>query len=333
MSPGLESLPKSAHDRLRRQPQPRWVDPTLATLVHEPFSDPDWLFEPKLDGQRCLVFKQGQDVWLLSRNRKRLDETYPELLRAFAEQPCRNGVFDSEIVAFENGRSSFARLQGRMQLGSADRNRMRETPIRCYVFDLLHIDGYDVTALALRDRKKLLKRALRSRDPIRLLQHRNSDGVDYYREACRAGWEGALAKDATRGYARGRSRTWLKFKCVHEQEFVIGGFTDPAGSRTGLGALLVGYYDGGRLVYGGKVGTGFTEETLQDLRDRLGSRERTRSPFSADPGERGAHWTAPELVAEIAFTEWTEDGKLRHPRYLGLRRDKNPADVVAERPT
>ena len=203
-------------------------------------------------------------------------------------------------------------------------------PVYCYLFDVAYLDGYDVTALQLRDRKKLLTRVAAFRDPLRLTPYENADGEDYHRRACATGQEGVLAKDATSRYAHGRSRTWLKFKCVANQELVIGGYTEPTGSRTGLGALLVGYYQNDRFVYAGKIGTGFDESTLRDLRSRLSALERDHSPFSGDTGQRHVHWTEPELVANVAFTEWTRDGKLRHPSFQGLRSDKNPADVRRE---
>lgn len=333
MSAPLAKFPEHARAQLRQEPQPEWINPTLATLVHEPFNDPDWLFEPKLDGERCLIFKRGRHVELMSRNRKQLSPTYPEIAQAVAEQVEHDGVLDGEIVAFDGPRTSFARLQQRMQLEQPDTTESMRVPIYCYLFDLPHLNDYDLTAVPLRDRKKALSRIASFRDPLRMTPHENTDGADYYRRACQAGSEGALAKDATSGYARGRSRTWLKFKCVANQELVIGGYTEPAGRRPELGALLVGHHDNGRFVYAGKVGAGFDESTLRDLRQRLSTLEQNRSPFDEDIGERGVHWTKPALVAEIAFTEWTQDGKLRHPSFVGLRQDKDPAEVTRERAT
>lgn len=331
MSSPFDALPASAQHAVRPQRHPDWVAPTLATLVHEPVSGDGWLFEPKLDGERCLVFKHGDRVRLLSRNQKSLNDTYPELVAAFAEQSCADFVADTEIVAFRRGRSSFARLQERMQVADAGRARTSAVAVYCYVFDLLHLDGHDVTGVSLAERKKLLARALTFRDPVRRTSYRYTDGHRYYQHACRAGWEGALAKDATSSYAHGRSRTWLKLKCVNTEELLIGGFTEPTGHRHVFGALLVGYYDGDDLVYAGKVGTGFTEDTLTRLGAELDRREQPHSPFVDPVRERGAHWVHPDLVAQVEFTEWTGDGKLRHPSYLGLRRDKNPTDVVGPR--
>lgn len=329
----LGRLPKSSRQLVSETSAPGWVSPTLATLVHDTFSDPDWLFEPKLDGERCLVFKHGGAVRLMSRNRKELGDTYPEIVEAFAAQKRDDFIVDGEIVTFDGRKTSFARLQERMQISEPARARRSGIEVHCYVFDILRLEGHDVSAVPLRDRKTLLNGALAFRDPLRLTPYRTAHGETYYRRACRAGWEGVLAKDARSAYARGRSRTWLKFKCVTSQEFVVGGFTEPAGTRSGLGALLVGYYEGDRLIYAGKVGTGFSQDELADLHGRLAPLERQRPPFATAEGSGGrTHWVAPALVADIEFTAWTGDGKLRHPRYVGLRRDKDPSEVVLERP-
>jgi DNA ligase D-like protein (predicted ligase) len=198
------------------------------------------------------------------------------------------------------------------------------------VFDILYLDGHDTTKLPLRARKGLLRRALDFHGPVRFTQHRNRDGVEMYREACRKGWEGVIAKRAESTYTHGRARDWLKFKCSAEQELVIGGFTAPKGSRTDLGALLVGYYDGDALRYAGKVGTGFTQATLRDLAGRLAPLRRETSPFADEIRERHITWVRPELVGQVGFSEWTRDGRLRHPRYLGLRDDKAASEVVRE---
>jgi DNA ligase D-like protein (predicted ligase) len=321
-------------DRAPQRAQPRWAAPMLAVLTEERFSSKEWIFERKLDGERCLAFRRGADRRLLSRTQRRLNDTYPELTKAVAAQACDDFLVDGEVVAFEGAQTSFARLQQRMQL--RDRERARRSGVRVfyYLFDLLHLDGRDVTNLQLRERKALLRRALSFADPLRYLTHRNAEGERFYREACRRGWEGLIAKRADSPYRPERSRDWLKFKCVNEQEFVIGGYTDPGGKRVGFGALLVGYHDGrGRLRYAGKVGTGYSDAVLRDLGGRLARLEQEEAPFAADQLPRSAvHRVRPELVAHIGFTEVTGDGKLRHPRFLGLRRDKPPREVVLERP-
>ncbi|MGA8117893.1 MAG: non-homologous end-joining DNA ligase [Actinocatenispora sp.] len=327
------NLPQPARDRTARRAQPRTVTPMLATLTDRYFSSPDWLYERKLDGERVLARFDGDRARLLSRTGRDLTGSYPELAEAIAAQSATDLIVDGEVVAFEGNRTSFARLQRRMQLTDPDRARRTGVAVYFYLFDLLYVAGHDVTRLGLRDRKTLLRDAVRFAGPLRYTTHRNTHGERYLAEACRRGWEGVIAKRADSRYRAGRSTDWLKFKCVTEQELVIGGFTDPAGSRRGFGALLVGYYDGRHLRYAGKVGTGYDNATLDRLRRTLDDLATPDSPFDTDrPAGRGVHWVRPELVAEVGFTEWTTDGLLRHPRFLGLRRDKDPSTVVRERP-
>jgi DNA ligase D-like protein (predicted ligase) len=329
----LDGLPPDARKRVRRTPQPAWVDPMLATLTDRRFSDPNWIFETKLDGERCLAFKRGSTVRLLSRNQQLLNNTYPEVVEALERAGTHDVVIDGEIVAFEGKRTSFEKLQGRIGIKDPDAARRSGIPVFYYVFDLVHVDGNDIARVALTLRKGLLRKALNFRGAVRFETHRNAEGEAFYREACSEGLEGVIAKRRDSEYSPGkRSPDWLKFKCVNEQEFVIGGFTDPAGSRVGLGALLVGYYERGKLRCAGKVGTGFDTPTLISLRRKLDARQTSRSPFADEVKEKGAHWVKPELVAQIGFSEWTRDGKLRHPRFLGLRTDKAANEVVRERP-
>jgi DNA ligase D-like protein (predicted ligase) len=200
-----------------------------------------------------------------------------------------------------------------------------------YLFDLLYLDGYDTREVPLRYRKELLRNTFDFRGSLRFTEHRETEGEAYYREACRNGWEGVIAKNADSVYVSGRTRDWLKFKCSNEQEFVIGGYTEPRGSRIGFGALLLGYFRGRKLVYAGKVGTGFDNDTLRRLSSKLAELETPTCPFAEDGlPRRGVHWVKPKLVAQIDFTEWTQGGKLRHPRFLGLREDKQPEEVVRE---
>lgn len=302
-------------------PLPDAVVPMAATLTDERFSDPAWLFERKLDGIRCIAIAGDGRVRLMSRNALSMDARFPRIGAALAaglSAPC---VLDGEIVAFEGSRTSFARLQQRGE---------RPVAAFLYLFDLLHLAGHDTTRLPLRARKRLLARAVASGGPIRLTPHRNRDGEEFFRRACAAGWEGLIAKRADAPYTHGRSRDWLKFKCAAEQELVIGGFTAPQGGRQELGALLLGHFADGRLRYAGKVGTGFTQATLRDLGARLAPLRRPDPPFVDAPRLRDATWVEPRLVAEIGFTEWTRDGRLRHPRFLGLRDDKDAREVVRE---
>jgi bifunctional non-homologous end joining protein LigD len=297
-----------------------------AVLADEPFSDPGWIFERKLDGIRCLAHRTGEGVSLLSRTDRSMNAEYPGVVEALDAEPRQDFVVDGELVAFgPGGVTSFSRLQRR------GRERMA---LFFYVFDILRLDGDDVRPLPLRERKRLLRGALRFHGPVRFTPHRNEHGEKLFREACARGLEGLVAKRADSPYRSSRSRDWLKLKCHAEQELVIGGFTAPQGSRTDFGALLVGHYDDGRLVYAGKVGTGFGQDTLRTLGARLRELERDESPFDhVHPIPRGTHWAEPELVAQIGFSEWTRDGRLRHPRYLGLRDDKPARDVVRERPS
>jgi DNA ligase D-like protein (predicted ligase) len=330
----LDALPQEERKRAKRAAQPEWTAPMLATLTARRFSDPSWIFEPKFDGERCIAFVTKGGVRLMSRNRKRIDPHYPEIAEALAAQPAHTFIADGEIVAFEGNQTSFARLQSRMQLRDPDAARRTGVAVYLYLFDLLHVDGHDVTAVGLLYRKALLRRLFRYRGPLRFTTHRVGRGEAYWREACRKGWEGVIAKRADAPYEHRRSGWWLKFKCVNEQEFVIGGYTEPKGSRTGLGALLIGYYGGGELLYAGKVGTGFSQRTLSDLSTRLARLVQDEPPFSSRAvlPRSGVLWVKPALVGQIGFTEWTSDGQLRHPRFLGLRTDKEPGDVVRESP-
>ncbi|TDD41437.1 non-homologous end-joining DNA ligase [Saccharopolyspora elongata] len=330
MNDPLRLLDDAERGLLRSWPGGTWHEPTLATLTHHRFSDPDWIFERKLDGARVIAGCDGDRPVLWSRNHKRVDASYPEIIDALTAQGADRFVLDGEMVAFEGDRTSFARLQKRLNLTDPRAARRTGVAVHYYVFDLIAFGGIDLTRLSLRSRKRLLRECFDFADPLRFSAHRAGDGEAFFREACRRGWEGLIAKRADRSYHGGRSRDWLKFKCVADQEFVIGGYTDPKGSRFGFGALLVGYYQESRLRYAGKVGTGYDERTLRDLRGRLDELARERSPFVDPVAEPGAHWVAPELVAQVGFTEWTGDGKLRHPRFSGLRNDKRPRDVVRE---
>lgn len=330
----LRNLTPQERDKINQSTMPAWTAPMKATLTDDRFSSDDWLYERKLDGERCVVFRDGRGVKILSRNRQRLNETYPELAEALAKSSPWRFVADGEIVAFEGNVTSFGRLQQRMRLHDEEQARASGVKVYLYLFDLLYLDGYELIGLPLRARKGLLRKALDFNGPLRFTPHRNGNGEAYYREACEKGWEGLIAKRAMSRYSHSRSKDWLKFKCVHQQELVIGGFTEPAGQRKGFGALLLGFYRGKTLHYAGKVGTGFDDDTLQDLSKKLRSREQEQCPFQEqdEASRSGVHWTKPTLVAEIGFTEWTEDDRLRHPRFLGLRHDKSPGAVVKETP-
>jgi DNA ligase D-like protein (predicted ligase) len=328
----FERLSEGDRSLLRPGPVPTNVPAMLATLTERRFSDPAWIFERKLDGVRCLARRTADgQVRLLSRNDKDMSRSYPEVTVAIAEQAEVELVVDGEVVAFDGRRTSFERLQGRLGLTDPDAALATGIPVFYYVFDVLYVDGCDVRRLPLLTRKKLLRSVVSFADPLRFTAHRREAGEEAFRAACARGDEGVIAKRAAAPYAGGRSKDWLKFKCVRDQELVIGGWTEPKGSRAVFGALLLGYYEDGTFVYAGKVGTGFDERTLRTLGGQLADLEQPNSPFQRNAvRERDVHWAHPELVAQIGFTEWTRDGMLRHPRYQGLRNDKPAREVVRE---
>jgi DNA ligase D-like protein (predicted ligase) len=286
---------------------PEWLEPMAATLTQERFTGPDWIFERKLDGIRLLAFKQGDEVRLFSRNRLPQNDHYPSFVRAVAALPVRDIVLDGEATGHWG----------------------KSTEIGYHVFDLLWLDGRQVTSLPLEERRALLQE-LPFTPP--LLRVAALDDPKPWERACAEGWEGVIAKRRGSRYEHRRSPHWLKMKCEATQELVVGGFTDPQGARVGLGALLVGYYDGDDLVFAGRIGTGFDTRLLLDLRARLDALEIPSTPFTRAVGlpRVRAHWTRPEIVVQVGFIEWTVHGKLRHPRLLGVRTDKNAREVVRE---
>ena len=318
--------------RGRKSQLPDFVAPQLATLVdHAPQGD-DWLHEIKLDGYRILCRISNGEICLITRNRQDWTERLNFLTRAATELPVDYALLDGEVVALnENGTTNFQLLQNSLSTHASDN-------LAYYVFDLLHLDGNDLMQLPLLTRKETLAEILKTKSPssaIRYSEHWFGQGDRLYDEACRSGLEGVISKRADQPYRSGRGRDWVKTKCVQNQEFVIGGFTDPAGSRTGLGALLVGLHDQrGRLVYAGKVGTGFSRQSLTELRSRLDPLVSKATPFVNPPRgaeARGVHWVKPELIGVVSFTEWTGDNMLRHPSFQGLREDKPPVAITRER--
>jgi bifunctional non-homologous end joining protein LigD len=304
----------------------------LATLTDRRDFGDDWLLERKLDGERCVARKVGRDVRLESRTGKDLTSTYPEVSSAVAAQRHPDLLLDGEVVAFDGEQTSFTRLQQRLGAASPSTDLVAKYPVVYCVFDLLEADGEDLTSRPLLERRARLM-TIRSSPALQHTEAWRDNAPGRFADACRSGWEGLIAKRADAPYVAGRSKDWLKLKCVWEQEFVVGGYTDPGGSRSDFGALLVGYYEQGALRYAGKVGTGYSSATLHDLGSRLRELHTAEPAFvDARPVPRGTHWTRPVLVAQIGFAEWTNDGRLRQPRFLGLRDDKSPADVVRERP-
>ncbi|MBV8355992.1 MAG: non-homologous end-joining DNA ligase [Candidatus Eremiobacteraeota bacterium] len=314
---------------------PRIAGPQTATTTDEAFDDPDWLFEIKWDGFRALA-TIGADgsVKLTSRNNKELLGKFPELAdlaNAFRSLPI---VVDGEIVALdEQGRSSFQRLQNRIESVRGPRRPVGED-VTFVAFDVLFADGRNLVEQPLEARKKILEGLLVEGHHAMYSKHVVGEGKKLFALAEKRGLEGIMAKRREAAYEAGRrTRTWLKIKAQKRQEFVVGGWTDPRGSRKGFGALIVGYYERGRLIYAGHVGTGFSHELLRAITRRLEKLERKSCPFAVTPPKSNApaHWISPELVAEVRFTEWTDEGYLRHPAFLGLREDKDPKSVVREK--
>ena len=318
---------------LRRRPMPTWLPPMLATLSEELPVGGNWVYEPKLDGVRALIYVTARSVRMYSRNRKPLNDAYPELVEALRSGVHGEAVLDGEVVAFdeERGVSSFSRLQQRMQLRDPVRARRSQVAVHLYLFDCMYYEGIDLTGLQLLERKSVLKDVVSVNDVLRLTTIHTKGAAAMLRKACSRGEEGIMAKRADSRYVSARTMDWLKIKCLRRQELVVGGYTAPQGSRERLGALLVGHYDGKSLRYAGKVGTGYDRKTLELLYQRLLPLHRTTSPFVQGPKPAGdVQWVDPKLVAEIAFSEWTSAGLLRHPRFVGLRDDKPAHEVRRE---
>jgi len=320
----------AALEGARKAAMPDFIAPQLATLVQAPPAGSDWVHEMKLDGYRMLCRVENRQVRMFSRNRNDWTAKFLSIAKAIARLPVASAWLDGEVVAMQpNGISSFQSLQNVLSMNDTGR-------LYFYAFDLLYLDGYDLRRVPLLERKRVLEGLIPPAGALRYSEHVAGSGSDFFEQACRMKLEGVIAKRARSGYVSGRGRDWVKIKCVLRQEMVIGGFTDPAGSRSGLGALLLGVYDpGGQLRYAGKVGTGFNDRMLVELRKRLDPLVQDRPSFANPPAgweARRAHWVKPELVAEVNFAEWTNDGTLRHPSFQGLRHDKNPRDVVREVP-
>jgi bifunctional non-homologous end joining protein LigD len=306
----------------------------LASPAARPFSDARWLFEIKYDGVRVLAAREGARVALYGRAGQDFTSRYSEVVTALRALPLTRFVLDGEVVALdEAGRPSFQRLQNRMHLTRpADVERERSTvPVSAVFFDALALEGRDLRRLPLLERKACLALAVPARGVIRYGDHVVERGEAFYDAAAEQRVEGILAKRVDSRYTGGRTREWLKIKCHRRQEFVIGGWTDPQGARGLFGALHLGVYEDGRLVYVAKVGTGFDEATLRRVWERLQPLARPTSPFATGtPTGRRHHWVEPSLVCEVRFTEWTDEGGVRHPAFLGLRDDKRPEDCRRE---
>jgi bifunctional non-homologous end joining protein LigD len=289
----------------------------LATLVDAPFHRPGWVYEEKYDGYRILAYKEGERVTLCSRNAKDRTRTFPEVTRAVAGLRSKTLLLDGEVVGFDS------HLVSRFQL-----LQQGTVPLVYAVFDCLYRNGRDLRAAPLPERRRALEAAIVGGECLFAARRLDADGHEAYRQAQRLGFEGLVAKDTRVPYTEGRSKHWLKVKIHKREEFVIGGYTAPAGSRTHFGALLLGAYAGRDLHFVGKVGTGFTHKSLSTLYRRFQPLVRKTPAFVNPPREKGAVWLAPELVGQVAFLEWTDDRKLRHASFLGLRDDKRPRDCL-----
>ena len=318
----------------------RFIEPMKAKLVEKPPATGDWIYELKFDGIRLITVKRDEKVSLLSRNQNDLNARFPEIVEAVKNLPARECVIDGEVVALdEEGRSSFQLLQAREMEG-------RKSPIYFYAFDLLQLNGKSLIGLPLEARKNVLEKLCAGAgDPVRYSGAVGSDAKRLLEEVKRRGLEGIIGKQRTSVYEPARrSGAWIKLKCVNEQEFVIGGYTPPQGARKYFGAVMVGYYDNNKLVFAGKVGTGFTAKSLSMLHKKFQKEARDDCPFVDLPSKQNGqwvlgitpsmmkkmHWVNPKFVAQIKFAEWTRDGKLRAPVFLGLREDKKPTDIIRE---
>jgi bifunctional non-homologous end joining protein LigD len=314
----------------RKAAMPSSIEPQLATLVDQVPRGEEWVHEIKYDGYRVLCEVREGEARVITRRGKDWTDRFTPIASEAAKLPVSEAILDGEVVVLEpDGRTSFQALQNTL---SGD----RQGDLVFFAFDLLYLDGWDLRRAPLLARKGALGELLAGRTgPIRLSDHVPGSGEDFYGQACKYGLEGIISKRGDLGYHSGRSKDWLKVKCLQRQELVIVGFTNPEKSRVGLGALLLGVYEGKELVYAGKVGTGFDDSTLRELRARLDKLEIEKPAFKNAPRgaeARRSHWVKPELVAEVAFTEWTDENILRHPTFQGLREDKSPREVVRERP-
>ncbi len=321
----LKSLPGA-----RKASMPDFIAPQLATLVKEPPIGDQWFHELKFDGYRFLCHIDRGRVRFWTRNRNDWTGKLPNLSRAVKSIPATSAILDGEVIILDSKQvSSFQKLQ--KEMGKGDGELIFE------VFDLVYLDGFDLTHCALRDRKVLLAKLFASIAagwPVRYSDHIEGNGAAFFKKACELGIEGIVSKLASAAYESTRNRSWLKVKCSKRQEFVIAGYT-PSDKGLPFSSLILGVYEKGKFVYSGRVGTGFTDRLRAELRKELDKISRTASPFAIkpkDPGLRDAHWVAPHFVAEVAFTEWTSEGSIRHPSFQGLRKDKKPQEIHRELP-
>jgi bifunctional non-homologous end joining protein LigD len=323
----LKNLPGA-----RKVAMPEFVAPQLATLVDKPPSGEAWLHELKFDGYRLLCHLEGRQVRFWTRNRKDWTAKFAGVGKAVKALPLKSAILDGEIVALdEKGRASFQRLQQSINKGAG-------SGLIYHIFDVIYIDGFDLTRCPLRERKRVLEELLAplgDTSVLRYSDHIEGSGAQFFKEACKLGLEGIVSKQAESIYESTRSRSWLKIKCIRRQEFVIAGYT-LSDKGIPFSSLILGFYDRGKLIYAGRAGTGYTNAMRVELKkklDRIAVNERPFEDIPKDPDLRKAVWTEPKFVGEVAFTEWTDEGIIRHPSFQGLREDKKPKDVVREKPS
>lgn len=316
----------------RKRSMPDFVSPQLATLVDKPPEGEQWLHELKFDGYRMLCHVGRGQVRFWSRNQKDWTEKFPNLVKALKTFPAATAILDGEVVIVDTaGRSSFQDLQ----------QSMRKSGTAAFVFqifDVLYLDGYDLMAAPLVQRKQVLEKLLASikvKTPLRYSEHVVGSGQEFFRQACEYKIEGIISKLADSPYQSTRNRNWLKSKCNKRQEFVIAGYTPSKKDFPGFGSLILGVHEKGKLIYAGRVGTGFSIKQRLELQKKLDQLSQPVMSFSLkpkDPGLRDAHWAKPQLIAEVEFTEWTADGLIRHPSFKGLREDKKATEIIREKP-
>lgn len=328
---GIDSKRLKKLPGARKATLPDFISPQLATLVPEAPSGDGWVHELKFDGYRMVCHLQRGKTRFWSRNQKDWTAKFPNLSKALRDLPVTAAILDGEVVVVDKaGRSSFQKLQQSMKGGAAT--------FVFQIFDLIYLDGYNLTRVPLKERKALLEELLAGVDakgPLRYSDHVVGDGDRFFKQACAYGIEGIVSKLADSVYESTRTRSWLKVKCTKRQEFVITGYTPSKKDFPGFGSLILGVYEKGKLVYSGRVGTGFSIKQRLELQKKLDRIAQPAMPFATkpkDPGLRDAHWAKPQLVGEVEFTEWTEEGSIRHPSFQGLREDKKAKDVVREKP-
>jgi len=322
----IKSLPGA-----RKTPMPEFISPQLATLVDEPPSGDEWLHELKFDGYRLLCHLNRGQVRLWTRNQKDWTNKFPQVVKALKPLSVQNAILDGEVVALDaSGRASFQKLQQSI-------NKNAGSGLIFHSFDLIYIEGFILTKTPLFERKRVLSELLEpvvEKGPLRYSDHIEGNGAEFFKQACKLGIEGIVSKLANSTYESTRNRNWLKVKCLRRQEFVIAGYT-LSDKGIPFSSLVLGVYDKGKLIYAGRAGTGFSNQMRAELRKKLDSLARPAMPFAQipkDAGLRRAVWAEPKLVGEVAFTEWTDEGVIRHPSFQGLREDKKPQDVVREEP-